>query len=302
MRMDFLQFMQVLFFALISICSVKAQSYFTLSSCSYSYSAKGYLPENNIFQGEAGNILLPLKMKSEHVILAGITYQKLSIRFEDDKQKQPFFSTGINLGFVKKTKSGSVLFMVVPRVNSDKISLSEKNVQTGGVCLITRKKSERVIFKYGLYYNSELLGPFFVPLLGIDWKVKDNFRIFGVLPQNFVLEKKQNNRFRWGLSFQSPLTTYHMHEPNDHFYLEQKLIRVGPFSDFYLTKSIAFQLKIDYPFTANYKIFDTGTQYDFDILGIGFGGSRSDNRKPLEKLTHGLIFQIGINYRVELEN
>lgn len=290
----------LLFLSFVLACfSSKAQSYFTLFSSSYSYSSKSYLPHNNQYQAEAANFNLPVKVKNENKLLLGLVYQRVSLRFNDTLKQEHFFGNGINLGFVKKTSQGSIFMMAVMRANSDYKTLGKNDLQYGGVVLVSNKRNDHFTFKYGLYANTEQFGPFIVPLLGLDWKLNEKIRIFGILPQNMVIENKINARFRWGLAFLSPTLSYHLNTtPN--LYLHQNQTRAGFFADFYLTKTLAAQIKLDYAIPAQYRIYSSNQKYDVTIWGIGIGGKRSEYTTPLQELKHNLIFQLGINYRVEL--
>ncbi len=190
--------------------------------------------------------------------------------------------------------------MFVSRVNSDLKELGTQDFQYGGVVLASRKYNENFTLKYGLYYNSELSGPFLAPLLGCDWKVSERFRIYGLLPQGLTIEDKVNFKFRYGIGYQAPNITYHLNRPTPNLYLHQSQIRIGAFCDFYLTKTLASTLKIEYPVPAKYRIFDTQQRYLINIWGIGFGGERAQNKTPIAKVTNGIIIQLGLNYRVEL--
>ncbi len=72
------------------------------------------------------------------------------------------------------------------------------------------------------------------------------------------------------------------------------------YGDFYLTKTIAAQLKVDYPLPAKYRIFSSEQRYDLNVWGIGIGGNRSQQPTPLVLLKNGIIVQFGFSYRVEL--
>jgi hypothetical protein len=275
------------------------QSYFTVVSAQYGYASSNYLPKYTIYQSEALNINLPIKVVKEDKIMLGGAYQRLSLRFDSSSQKH-YFNSGINAGYLKKTEKGSVIVLFISRLNSDYQKIGAKDLQYGGVVLASRKYSDNFTLKYGIYYNSELFGPFFAPLLGLDWKIKSRYRIFGLMPQGLTIEDKVNERFRYGIAYQAPNLTYHINSPATDLYLHQSQIRIGPFADFYLTKTIAASLKIEYPLPAKYRIFDTQQRYQLNVWGIGFGGERSQNKTPIQFLTHGLMIQVGFAYRVEL--
>ena len=187
------------------------------------------------------------------------------------------------------------------RLNSDFIRVNEKSFQVGGVVLASRDINETLVLKYGLYYNSDRFGPFFAPLLGFDWKAAPKWRVFGIMPQSLTIENKVSNLFRYGVAYFSPNITFQVNSPLRDLYLHQVQTRVGLFSDFYLSKKIAATLKVDYPFVGRYRVYRDSETFAANIWGLGFGGSREKQTRPVEQLHHSLIFQVGISYRVELE-
>src|SRR5438105_683155 len=46
-------------------------------------------------------------------------------------------------------------------------TIGNKDLQMGGIAIMKFKKNDNLNYKFGLYYNSELFGPFFVPMIGI---------------------------------------------------------------------------------------------------------------------------------------
>lgn len=121
------------------------------------------------------------------------------------------------------------------------------------------------------------------------------------MPSTLNIEHKYNSFFRWGLAYQSPNITFQVNAPRTDLYLHQGQTRLGLFSDFYVTKKIAATLKVDYPIVAKYRVFDDSQRYAVNVWGLGFGGHRSKQTRPIEQLHHSLIFQVGLSYRVELE-
>jgi len=98
---------------------------------------------------------------------------------------------------------------VIIRNNAEDFNLS-KAWQVGGVALVTYEKSKQLKYKFGLYYNSELSGPFFMPLLGIDWRTNKT-NIYGVLPGNLTIERKLNTVFYYGITFRAITNSYQLY-------------------------------------------------------------------------------------------
>lgn len=286
---------------LSAFTKVTAQSYFTVASTSFSYSSKTSLPQNNTYQNESAALTIPISITETNKLLLGLTYHRLSLRFENYlSNQQHYFSSGLNVGYNIKRPSNSLLVMLLLRDNADYTSFQSCDFQLGGAFLYSKNQSDKLVIKAGLYANSEQFGLFLAPLLGLDWKLTEKWRTYGIMPQFLNIENKVNTRIRWGFAYQAPTSTYRLSNPVPDLYLQQNQVRAGLYGDFYLTKTIEAQLKVDYPLPAKYRIFNSEQRYDLNIWGIGIGGNRSQQPTPLVLLKNGIIVQFGFSYRVEL--
>lgn len=284
-----------------ALTNVHAQSYFTVANTSFSYASKTALPQTNTYQNESAALTIPFSVTETNKLLVGLTYHRLSLRFENYLSKQQhYYSSGLNLGYNMKHPNNSLLVMVLLRDNADYTSFQTSDFQFGGAFLYSKNQSDKLVLKAGLYANSEQFGLFLAPLLGLDWKLNERWRAYGIMPQFLNIENKVNTRVRWGLAYQAPTSTYRISNPVPELYLQQNQVRAGLYGDFYLTKTIAAQLKVDYPLPAKYRIFTSEQRYDLNVWGIGIGGYRSQEPAPLVLLKNGIIIQFGFSYRVEL--
>lgn len=119
---------------------------------------------------------------------------------------------------------------VIIRNNAEAFDLN-KAWQAGGLILFTYEKSKQLKYKFGLYYNSELSGPFFMPLLGIDWR-SDKTNIYGVLPGSLTIERKLNTVFYYGISFRAITNSYQQYN-NKFIRIDDNQLTV--FMDYYLS-------------------------------------------------------------------
>ena len=55
-------------------------------------------------------------------------------------------------------------------------------------------KNQYVSFKFGLYYNKEFFGNYFMPLIGLDWKIDAKNNLFGVLPGYMIFEHRVTSK------------------------------------------------------------------------------------------------------------
>lgn len=127
------------------------------------------------------------------------TVQLLSTAF-------PFvFNTPLN----KKWKiATSIIFRTnIAKFDND-YSFDLNAKQIGGFALFIYQKDPHLSFKFGLYYNQEFFGNFFIPLAGIDLKINSKTNLFGVLPAKLTYEHKLNSSFYFGFIFETITNSY----------------------------------------------------------------------------------------------
>lgn len=184
----------------------------------------------------------------------------------------------------KWTLAGSL----IPRWNGNADDVFNNSFQFGGSLLAAYKRSPNLIYRFGLYYNSEFFGPFFVPLLGIDWKISGKDNLFGVLPQILTYEHKVNDRFYWGANYRMFNNSYRIGYlnlstiPNYMRIVEMQLLLEA---DVYLTKKIVFNIEAGHSFLRRLQL---GT----DTNGKDY---YSD-----EDVNDGFVFKAGLVYRMRL--
>ncbi len=106
------------------------------------------------------------------------------------------------------SKQWSIALAVIPRWNGNESNIFKNDFQLGGVILASYKRTQGLTWKFGLYYNGEISGAYFMPLAGIDWRINNRNILFGILPGNLVFEHKAGNRFYYGAEFNAITNTY----------------------------------------------------------------------------------------------
>jgi len=177
-------------------------------------------------------------------------------------------------------KTWSLALSVIPRWNGY-ASGEYSNFQIGGAVLATYKKRPGLHYKFGLYYNREFSGPFFMPLLGIDWKIDARNNLYGVLPGNLVYEHKISKAIYWGVSFRSITNTYkqgiYYQAPRATF-LRIQDTQADLFADLYATQNIVFSFAAGHSFARKYREGDreSAVKYYHDqTMDAGFYGKIS---------------------------
>ena len=134
---------------------------------------------------------------------------------------------------------------------------SNDDWQYGGVLLSTWKKNQDLSFKFGLYYNKEFFGNYFIPLVGLDWKIDSKNNLFGVLPGSMTFEHKVTSRFYYGLAFRA-FTNSYREEPVDPLFVGYNYLRIddnplGIYADTYLSKKIVLSAEAGYTILRRYR-------------------------------------------------
>jgi len=137
-----------------------------------------------------------------------------------------------------------------------------------------------------MYYNSEFSGAFFMPLLGIDWKIDDRNYLFGVLPGNLVIEHKAGNRFYYGAIFRAITNSYRAGRLNTRsYFLRVDDNQLTAYSDIYIAKKIVFTLEAGHSFLRRLRLgFKDGPEKYFFT----------------DKTNDDFIFRAALNYRLRL--
>ena len=219
-----------------------AQPYVDLAAVKYQYSPdagifrRNYHP-NHFTYGAVG-LNIPIVFKDSSVLLLAPSAEQWQIRSEALPDIPPVFKgLALPLTFVKPLNTiwtATVVF--VPRWNGAATFHFNNNMQAGGAVLLTYKKRADLKYKFGLYYNREFFGNFFIPLIGIDWKINNRLQLFGVLPGNVVLERKVSRHFYYGATFRAITTSYRYGDLKNFLRIDDNQLQA--FADWYLTKTI----------------------------------------------------------------
>lgn len=251
-----------LFWLLLPGMAIKAQPYIDLGKISY-YNSPAPDDENGIkSQLYSINATAPIELKKGgDVILLNPFFEQNNARA--DIRNLRVTSTGIIAGFLNKgiISKWDLMTAVVIRKNQEAKKDPDDKWQTGGLILATFKQNELRSFKVGLYYNREFFGNFFMPLLGVDWKINDHTNLFGVLPGSMILERKLNRYFYVGASFRALTNSYRLSTVDSctsgdcvaKNYLRINDNQLGVFADMYLSNRIVFSAEAGYTILRKYR-------------------------------------------------
>jgi len=182
------------------------------------------------------NAFIPKVLKNGNTVFMRAHYEKLEM--QKDALSADFSSITLPIGMQVQLKNPKVKFtgLIIPKIAGADLGAEFSDVfQIGAYSLFTVTESEKFRYKFGLYYNREFFGNFFVPLVGVDWKVTDRFSVFGTLPQSFKASYSiVPSRLNAGLAFRSMTRSFRGEDNNT--FVRYNELQFKTFFDFYLSK------------------------------------------------------------------
>ena len=226
-----------LLFILISF-SAQAQYFIDI----FSFNRQAYHVPNGAQTSDLFvNAFIPKVLKNGNTVFVRAHYEKLSM--QRDSLSASNSSVTLPIGMQVQLQNPKVKFtgLIIPKIAGQDLGAEFSDVfQIGAYSLFTVTESEKFRYKFGLYYNREFFGNFFVPLVGVDWKVTDRFSVFGTLPQSFKASYSiVPFRLNGGLAFRSMTRSFRGEDLNT--FVRYNELQVKAFADFYITpKNVVF--------------------------------------------------------------
>jgi hypothetical protein len=276
-----MNFKHLLFFSVIIPFTIRAQPYFDLGGYSF---VKGPVQtendrkETSVFS-HAAFLNIPIKSDSAFTIFTP-AFENFNLRIKD----LPAFncySYRFALTRIQKWKNNwQTAFVIHARSNSDQQIFRKPNYQAGGAVIFYKKINERFRYRFGLYYNREFFGNFFVPLLGINYTVTDRWKIYGLLPNNLSFNYSLSKMIHSGLTLSLITSSYRLTE-NKYLRFEEKQLRF--YLHFIFAKRNVFFAEAGHSFFRNAK------------LGTGF---LSRNGEHDLFISDSILLRFGYAYRI----
>ena len=266
----------------IDLLAFHSQNFFS----TYSDSSKNPL----FVQDNFLNVFIPKKFGKEHVLLIRVNAEKLAInRSGSNASSLQLYSLALPLGVLltSRDKKWKYTGIFISRINSDYRDDVSHDHQIAGIGLITYVKSGNIQIRAGLYYSREFFGNFFMPLVGLDWKINSRWQMYGTMPSNYRIECRLSKNVSTGIGFRSFQRSFRLSGSFGNDFIRVKENQVKLFLDAYVYKNLVV-------------VFDV-------YRSIGYQLPRNDYRKPsLEKpginalrpFSDNFGFTLGFAYRI----
>jgi hypothetical protein len=282
--------------------SLVAQNYVDIAKLYYNTSALNEFENSNAETrvSELGlDLAYPILLKSGDAVLTGMTAERTRVTLNDAWGYSDLTSLALRVGVNKKHSdkwSGS--YILIPKLASDFNRSSSKDFQMGAVVLMRYTKNERKNYRVGLYYNSDLFGPFFVPLFGLYYLSPNNkFEANITLPVSADIHYKLNTTLHAGFNFTSQIRTFRLNEPTlatGAGYVRKASNEACLYLKVNFTKNISLQGRVGYTVGRSYRVYNEDDKVDVGLMSMAIGDSRTQLNTDF---SNGMIYQAVLLYR-----
>lgn len=281
-----------------------AQQTFTVAEFNYMLSPNNSYVQKDTFsnaQYYSGFVAAPIVINKTSTILAGIRGNSWKVTYSPEQiWPTTYYSFGLSLGYNHKfNDSKSLLFILLPRLNSDYRYFNSNALQLGLFTTYSKRSSEKFLWKVGMYFSTEFFGPFVVPLFGLNWDVSSKLNITGDLPIYAKIKYKAGNSFSSGLGYIALVSSYRLTGEFDDAYTSRYAIEPYAFAEVKILKQLYFSAKFGYTMGRKYPIYDKDDQLDWQLSFIKFGDDRSQLNPEIED---NLYFELGLSFKVDVTN
>lgn len=261
-----------------------------------SSSSKTRVNEQNL------DVTIPVKLNSSTNFITGLTNELINTKLYANESMKVFGSVGVKLGVNKTINdkwSNTTVFL--PKMASDFKINSRNDFQMGMMTLFKLKKHEGLNYKFGIYYNNELSGPFVVPMFGFYYLSENKrFETNVILPLMADFNYKLTERFYVGCNFNGQLRSYHLNDKvmdKANTYVSKSSNELFIYLRTNLTKNILVHTRLGQSFARSYKVYSVSDKVAASLPAYNINDKRTVNNTTF---SNGLIFQISVSYRIHL--
>jgi len=245
------------------------------------------------------DVTMPFVVNSSDAVLSGLFYERITTRLFEDDPETTVSVIGVRAGMSKKHSDKlSGTYLLIPKIASDFEHIGTQDFQVGAIALLKYTRSDKKNYKVGLYYNSELFGPFVVPLFGIYYlSENEKFETNLTLPFLADMNYKLHERLNIGLNFNGQVRSYHLTEVSSTSlpgYLVKATNELYSYLKFNLTESLSIQTRLGYSVGRNYRVYDENDKITFGTMLIKVGDDRTQLNTDF---SDGFIYQATVLYR-----
>ncbi len=237
---------------------------------------------------------LPKEFKNGNTLLIRINSETINSTISPDSSYSSRLSNvslPIGMKLVNKNKKWETIFLVIPKIASDfKDKVDGYDFQYGAVFLEHFVPNNKLKIKAGLYYNREAFGNFYVPLVGVDWKVNNRIYMYGILPTSYKIEFNiLKNKLYTGINLKYFTRSFRLSKVSNYDYVRYDEAQVKLFVDCFVAKKVLVFGEVGYSIGTN------PWQYKYNTKEVVTNSPVYNSMKPF------VVFNTGLAYRFRFD-
>jgi hypothetical protein len=236
------------------------------------------------------NLFVPVKFKNDNVLIIRLNSEKAIVNRDGPSAwTENLFSVSLPVGFmyVAPGKKWKYTGIFIPKVNSDMRDDLGNDFQFGGIALVTHVFRSDMQLKFGMYYNREFWGNFFLPLLGLDWRINEHWQMYGVMPSNFRIEYKLSKNWNTGVGWRSFQRSFRLSENFNNDFIWVKENQVKAYFEGFVYKNLL--LTVDVYRSVTYEL----SRNDYSDVN-----QKKSGLSTFEPFQNNMGFTVGFAYRI----
>lgn len=242
------------------------------------------------------DLTVPIVLKGKKITpLVGFLAEYTMVHLVPDAGLSAFGAAAIKLGaVVKHREKFTGTYVLLPKWSANQFQLNSRTTQLGLLALWKWTKTQQLNFRAGVYANSELFGPFVVPVLGI-YAANSRWECSANLPLQADLHRKFGQHFRAGLRFLGINKSHYLSrdfaKPR---YIEKANNEIG----LYLganTKTVHLQVFFGHSFLRSYYTYAHGDKMSLALMAIKIANDRT---RISESITNAWVAKVGLLLRL----
>lgn len=251
-----------------------------------------------------GEVLLPVVLKNEQVILTGLAFDKTTVKPGIDKSPIELYTINPRIGAsLKHSEHWGGQYVLLPQIASDlQGPLTMDDVQLGIIGVLNYNHRKNLSYRFGAYYSTSLTGPGIFVIAGFYYQNPNARWTFDfTMPVWGDVNYKISERWSAGLRYDGMVRSYYLHEPpftDGGEYLVKLSPEIYGYLQLAVAKNYILQLKVGHSIGRSYRVFENGDRIDLGFTGLNFGDKRKQLNTDFED---GFIFQLRLHYRFFLK-
>ena len=249
---------------------------------------------------EAGaELTYPIVLSTSTAIYTGLAIESVNLKIFPYADYSTLSAYSLRLGFNKKHSDRlSGTYLVIPKLASDFRESSSHNFQVGFFGLLKFTKHKNFNYKLGLYYNTELFGPFVAPIFGLYYlNPTKRFEANLLLPSTVDLNYRIQDWLNAGISFNGQLKSFRLSElPSlpTVGYVVKTSNEICTYLKFNFTPELSLLTKVGHSVGRSYRVYEENDKIDLGISLIKIGNDRTLLNT---EIADGTVYQATLLYR-----